>query len=304
MLTYFDSGKLASFARIFPSIFWNIFETGCCGPSTRHARLCVSVSIDTAVTISSSVTFGLTARMNACWYRSFSVNSWSCPSACCALGTAYVGRPETDQVRGMAMSMLGNGLQLSKQHEDALSVYKAELSMRRRVGSSEYNILVVQGNLAHNYAKLGRLDEALLLKRDVYSATLKLHGEEREDTLREADNYASSLNSMNRFEEAKALLRKMMPVARRVLGENDETTIRMRWTCGQVLYLDPSATLDDLHEAATTLEDTASTARRVLGGPHPLTVKIGRDLQDARATLAAREVDFESFRDAFEAMMA
>ena len=216
----------------------------------------------------------------------------------------YVSRPETEQIRQIAMSNLANGLSNVERHEDALSVREAHLATMRRVGDSEHNILVVQGNLAHNYAKLGRLDEALLLKRDVYSATLKLHGEEREDTLREADNYASSLNSMNRFEEAKALLRKMMPVARRVLGENDETTIRMRWTCGQVLYLDPSATLDDLHEAATTLEDTASTARRVLGGPHPLTVKIGRDLQDARATLAAREVDFESFRDAFEAMMA
>ena len=30
----------------------------------------------------------------------------------------------------------------------------------------------------------------------------------------------------------------------------------------------PGATLDDLHEAATTYEDTERIARRVLGGAH------------------------------------
>ena len=36
-----------------------------------------------------------------------------------------------------------------------------------------------------------------------------------EETLRAANNYASTLNVLKRFEEAKALLRKTMPVARR-----------------------------------------------------------------------------------------
>ncbi len=53
--------------------------------------------------------------------------------------------------------------------------------------------------------------------------------------------------------------------------------------------LDPRATLDDLREAATTLEETSQTARRVLGGTHPLTVEIEDDLRGARAKLDARE---------------
>ena len=48
-------------------------------------------------------------------------------------------------------------------------------------------------------------------------------------------------------------------------------------------------TLDDLREAVTTLEDTERIARRVLGGAHPITVQIERDLRKARATLRARE---------------
>ena len=52
------------------------------------------------------------------------------------------------------------------------------------------------------------------------------------------------------------------------------------------LYKDPAATLDDLHEAVTTLEDMTQTARRVLGGAHPLTTHIERSLADSRAVLA------------------
>ena len=56
-----------------------------------------------------------------------------------------------------------------------------------------------------------------------------------------------------------------------------------------LLYEDPGATLDDLNAAATTLEETASTMRRLFGVAHPTTVNIERALQNARAALRARE---------------
>jgi hypothetical protein len=54
--------------------------------------------------------------------------------------------------------------------------------------------------------------------------------------------------------------------------------------------MDAGATLDDLREAVTTLEDAERIARRVFGSANPLTL----DLQDhglriARAALRARE---------------
>ena len=55
------------------------------------------------------------------------------------------------------------------------------------------------------------------------------------------------------------------------------------------LYKDPGATLDDLREAVTTLDEIERTARRVLGGAHPTTVGIEEALRDARAALRARE---------------
>ena len=95
--------------------------------------------------------------------------------------------------------------------------------------------------------------------------------------------------ALHRFEEAKALLRRTMPVARRVLGESHDLTLRMRWNYAVALYEDPAATLDDLREAVTRLEELAPITRRVLGGAHPTTVGIEEALRDARAAVRARE---------------
>ena len=80
-----------------------------------------------------------------------------------------------------------------------------------------------------------------------------------------------------------------MPVARRVLGENASLTLVMRWTFAMALYNDTGATLEDLREAATTLEDAERIARRVFGGAHPRTVGIEAALRNARAALRVRE---------------
>jgi tetratricopeptide (TPR) repeat protein len=211
----------------------------------------------------------------------------------CALGWAcwktYVGRPEADETLGRAMTTLGNGLHGAGHYEDALVVLEAELAVLRRIGGSESTILVVQCNLAGTYGELGDLEKALSMERDIYSGELKLCGEENERTLISANNLAVTLNDLKRFEEAKSLLRKTMPVARRVLGEGNDVMLKMRWAYARVLYEDPAATLDDLREAVTTLEDTERTARRVLGGTHPDVVEIEERLRDARDALRARE---------------
>ena len=121
---------------------------------------------------------------------------------------------------------------------------------------------------------LGRDEEANRMLRDVYAGRLKLNGDEHEYTFIAADNYALSLLGLQRFEEAKALLRRTMPVARRVLGEGHRLTLKMRWNYAHSLCMDPAATLDDLREAVTTLEDAKRIARRVLGGAHPDTAGI------------------------------
>ena len=142
---------------------------------------------------------------------------------------------------------------------------EAELAMERRLGAPEQNILIVQTNLAITYATLGRQDEALRLRRDVYSGRLKLHGDQHFDTLREANNYAGSLVDLERYQEAKTLLLRTLPVARRVFGESHDLTLKLTWHYAVVLYRDPNATLDDNIESVNRARgrgtDRAARAR-------------------------------------------
>ena len=204
--------------------------------------------------------------------------------------------------RYMAGSRLGNGLYDAKHYEDALSVREAELAVLRRMEGpgKEYNVLIAQGNLAFTYAALGKHEKAQSMERDVYSGRMRLHGEEHFETLRAALNYASSCINLQRFEEGKALLRRTLPVARRVLGDSNQTTLMTRWNYAVALYKDDAATLEDLRESVTTLEELASTARRVLGGANPLVGEIETSRRVSRAVLARRDV--ESLRELVGAM--
>ena len=187
------------------------------------------------------------------------------------------------------MGVLGDGLYHGKHCEDASSVYEARLSLMRRLGESEDNILTAQGNIACIFFEVGRLEEALRMRQDVYSGLLRLDGEEHRSTLLAAHNLAASFISLERFAEAKSLLRDTMPVAQRVLRENDDIPSRLKWLYAKALYKDDGATADDLREAIQTLEDAEPIARRVLGGLHPLVALFEQSLLDSRAALGARE---------------
>ena len=139
-------------------------------------------------------------------------------------------------------------------------------------------ILIAQSNLANTYEAVGRNESATSLRKHAYYGFLKLYGEEHRSTLLEADNYALSLAGLERYKEARKVLRKMIPVARRVLGDCNDLTLRMRCMYATTLYLDEGATLDDLREAVTTLEDAGRIARRVIGSAYPTTKAIERAL--------------------------
>ena len=128
------------------------------------------------------------------------------------------------------------------------------------------------------------------MRKDIYFGWLNLEGEENHNTIREANNYATILvDDLRHFEEAKCLMRKMIPVARRVRGESDGITLRMRMNYALALCNDPASTLDDLREAVATLEDAERIARRVLGGAHPTVKHLEDALRNSQAALVARE---------------
>ena len=74
------------------------------------------------------------------------------------------------------------------------------------------------------------------------------------------------------------------------MGDSHGYTLTMRKVYADALYKNPGATLDDLREAVTILEDSERIARRVLGGAHPITKGMEEELRNARAALRAREL--------------
>jgi hypothetical protein len=108
-----------------------------------------------------------------------------------------------------------------------------------------------------------------------------------------ANNYIDTLLQLGRFEEAKVMLRKTIPVAR-VLGNSHHLTLKLKWHYARALSGDTSATLDDLREAVTTLEETSRIARRLLGGEHPAVRQYEATLRAARELLRARETPSRS----------
>ena len=103
-----------------------------------------------------------------------------------ALGWAawkmYLGLPEHHAYRITAMAALGSALRIS-QCKEALPVLEANLALVRRYWSqSEDAILTAQTNLAACLDELGRDDEALVLKREVYARRVATRGVSHERT--------------------------------------------------------------------------------------------------------------------------
>ena len=118
---------------------------------------------------------------------------------------------------------------------------------------------------------------------------MRLVGDHHGDTLIAANHFASSLLDLRHHEEARALLRKTVPLARRVLGDSNQVTLTLRWNYSVALCRNGDGTEDDLREAVMMLEETERTARRVFGAAHPTVIEMEQAKIYLRAALAARE---------------
>ena len=98
------------------------------------------------------------------------------------------------------------------------------------------------------------------------------------------------------FEEGAAPLAERLRVHNRMrirpVGLRRDLLRVEPWACwranyARALYEDPGATLDNVREAVTTLDETARIARRVLGGSHPVTQVIDKCLRNAALRVRA-----------------
>ena len=223
------------------------------------------------------------------WYNCSLCEQYYHGEVKCALGWAcwktYVGR-QVDGPKMNAMAQLANGLSETQQHEAALSVREAELSTLRRLGQTEEQINNSKANLAFSYECLGRHEEALVLRRELYAwgVTFKLPTDE---IIIYASNLAVSLKDNKCFEEARCFLRERIAEGfHRTLGVDHLQVMKMRAYYAQALSDDDRPSRDDLVEAIGIYEDLSSQTRRVLGGSHPFTGATQQNLLHVRWKLA------------------
>jgi hypothetical protein len=93
-----------------------------------------------------------------------------------------------------------------------------------------------------------------------------------------ANNYAMTLLDLERFKEAKRVLRHTIPVARRALGAEHHLTLSLREDLSRAT-LDGESSAEEKREALQMLEDTVAVMRRVFGPAHPDTLFTQRKLK-------------------------
>ena len=164
---------------------------------------------------------------------------------------------------------------------------RGRLSMMRRVGASEENLLVARGNLGNTYDTLGRNEEALSTYREAYAGCKSLFGNSDERTLLAANNLVYQLQKQRKHAEAVSTLREPLSDARKALGDDHNTTLGLgSLLADSLVSAGTSPTVDDLREAIAIREDIFKRSRRLLGVSHPFTKRRQRALDSNRSVLA------------------
>ena len=129
------------------------------------------------------------------------------------------------------------------------------------LGHKHHNTLNSQERLADCLKRLGRLEGAEILQRQVCEIMGRVYGEDDLDgTVDSKENLAIILNSMRRDQEAEVLQREVWATRQRLLGENDLDTVEAEdWL---VHFLDRVGKVEEAEELQRHIW---ATRRRVYG---------------------------------------
>ena len=193
--------------------------------------------------------------------------------------------------RDYALTELVNGLKAGERYDEALAVCEVDLATMQRHGASEFNQLIAHTSIADCYEDLGRNEELLTKRRDIYERMVKLRGAADCDTLIDATRLADALILEGCYREARSFTAQQSRVARRVLGSESRDTLDLRVSYAISLYQDD---VSRLNEALAILVEVYQTARRVFGDAHPITRAVQEKLSEARESQAVDAADAAS----------
>mmetsp|Transcript_4642 Transcript_4642/g.14053 ORF Transcript_4642/g.14053 Transcript_4642/m.14053 type:complete len:161 (-) Transcript_4642:89-571(-) len=141
--------------------------------------------------------------------------------------------------------------------------------MQRCWPKSKGVIDFAQSDLANCLGDLGRHDEALVIKREIYRKSRAALGDTHEETIILAINLSTSLAHAN-GSEAITLLRKTLPDTQRGLGDRHDFTFRVVGLFAEVVA-QSATSREEVVEADALVEKYIQIVCQVLGRGHPLT---------------------------------
>ena len=115
------------------------------------------------------------------------------------------------------------------------------------------------------------------------------HGIDDASTIQAGLNLSVSLTDLKRYEEARSIQRKIIPVALRILGAENDTTLLLLRTNVRSVYSDPKATLADLRQTERSMRDVLQRTRQIYGASHPDTQTCERFMHNVKQILAKRD---------------
>lgn len=139
---------------------------------------------------------------------------------------------------------------------------------------------------------LGMHEQELIARREAYTRTLALDDADDEELVWRGQLLAGCLlddcqPTDARVREAHVVARKVVPLARRTCGPDNDTTLDLRRMYAFSLFLPDTASRDDVAKATTIFEDLARTVRRRASSDCAEVIHAG--LEAAREKLSSLE---------------
>lgn len=146
-------------------------------------------------------------------------------------------------------------------NKNAESYYQDLIEQSRRIrGADHPETLLLIGNLARQYMRQSRHNDAIPLLRTIHATQVQTLGPAHRQTLVSLNNLAISLSKVKQFDEAKSLLEEAITLSSKENGETSATTLFLTYGLGVTLR-----NSGDYEEARSTLLRSADLHRRVLG---------------------------------------
>lgn len=177
---------------------------------------------------------------------------------------------------------VANCLQKLGHVENAAVIYEelARVQIASADSESPEKIENLKSNLATNYARRGRHDEALRLRQSLLSDRMTRLGADHPQTLEAQMSVGSSLLALGRYAEAVKLLAETLAVQRIKLGSNHPQTLATMHTLADGYY-----TLGHYADACKLFLEAVQGRQAKLGADHPDTLRSIKGLASCYASM-------------------